>query len=207
VAWCAPHSRRRVAEGGPRAPGSQQVNVCSRLLWNWEREDKQTGSKTGRAGTGFCGTLLRDMMPTAQQPAKQRGQRPRAKAPPSACLLACLSEIWRTEDKADRLKQGACARALLPHSSVGNVTHRTAAGASLRSACARPALALSPFSAIGCGIERTLEIFRAIRDTRVHATVRAGPGEDRWGVKEARTWPLTEIIPSSYACRCVCVYV
>ena len=50
---------------------------------------RQTGSKTGRAGTGFCGTLLRGMVHTAQ-PAWQRGRRPRAKAPPSACLLACL---------------------------------------------------------------------------------------------------------------------
>ena len=143
-------ARRGRRPARARLPTSERL-LAPTLELGRERT-RQTGSKTGRAGTGFCGTLLRGMVSTAQQPAKQRGRRPRAKAPPSASLLACLSEIWRTEDKADRLKQGACARALLPHASVGNGTHRTAAGASLRSACARPALALSPLSAVGCGI-------------------------------------------------------
>ena len=47
-------------------------------------------------GNAHVRERIHGMVLTAQQPTWQRGRRPRAKAPPSASLLACLSEIWRT---------------------------------------------------------------------------------------------------------------
>jgi hypothetical protein len=113
------------------------VNVCSSLLWKLGEVPKR-GARARASAVRCCGVWC--------TPRSRRGKGAGVRAPRRLPLRVCLpaSEIWRTEDKADRLKQGACARALLSYASVGNGTHRTAGGASLGSACARPALVLAP---------------------------------------------------------------
>ena len=142
-------ARRGRRPARARLPTSERL-LAPTLELGRERTSKQVPKRGARARASAarcCGVWC---PPRSSRHGKGAGVRAPRRLPLRVCLPA--SEIWRTEDKADRLKQGACARALLPHASVGNGTHRTAAGASLRSACARPALALSPLSAVRCGI-------------------------------------------------------
>ena len=120
----------------------------------WDRRPLENARRpTSATRQLLCGAYHSPPMRVAEGHALRSSRRSKGagvRAPRRLPLRVCLpaSEIWRTEDKADRLKQGARARALLPHASVGNGTHRAAAGASLGSACASPALALTPLSAV-----------------------------------------------------------
>jgi hypothetical protein len=84
--WVCP-AQQQARRG--RRPARARLTTSERLLEPpleiGRGRTRQTGSKTGGAGTGFCGTLLWGMVHTVQHPTFCTP--PNILLPPSACLL------------------------------------------------------------------------------------------------------------------------